>query len=682
MGRFHRRSFLQMGGATVAATFAQTFLREVAAIAAQSESRTIADVKHVVILHQENRSFDHYFGTFRGVRGFGDRFTIPQANAPTVWHQRNADGEILLPYRLDSNVGNAQRSPGTPHGWIDGQLAWNRGCFGRWPQYKTPQSMAHYTAQEAPFQFALAEAFTLCDAYHCSILSCTTPNRLFAFTGTNDPFGKGGGPAIDNTNDQLGPIEEGYRWTTYAERLQAAGVSWKVYQDVADNFEDNPLLGFRTFREAAANAPDSPLARLGASSTLTNKSLEGLRRDVTSGALPQVSWIVAPADYSEHPSTSCPAQGGYYTQQVIEALTADPEVWSKTVLFVTYDENDGFFDHMPPPCPPSYDDNGVLAGASTLDDASERHPFGPFGPGMRVPMFVVSPFSRGGWINSQSFDHTSIIRFLEARFGVIEPNISPFRRAMNGDLTSAFDFVTPNTRSLPTFARLTRDDVDRIRDGQEQLRPIDGPLGGAGIMPQQERGVRPSRALDYKFEVVSRVASDGVALDFVNRCGLGAVFHVYDRKQPEEIPRRYAVEATKQLSGTWPLTGGAYDLWVLGPNGFHRRYEGASDSAALEASVDYDASNDAIIVCLKNTSNTAKTFIVSTNAYSAESSRIAVDAHGERTVSLDIASSGRWYDLTVHVDESKQFHRRFAGRWENGKHSTTDPAFGFIDAVS
>lgn len=255
--KLDRRTFLRLGGAATGALALPACIRDAMMIPADSEEGSIMDVDHVVILIQENRAFDHYFGTMRGVRGFGDRFTIPVAGADSVWHQRDSGGDVILPYHLDSSKGNAQRVEGTPHGFLDAQLAWNHGRYGAWPEMKTSRSMGYYTEQELPFQFALAEAFTICDAYFCGVHCSTNPNRLIAFTGTNRLPGKP--PVTDNDHDTLGDPAAGYTWTTYAERLEAAGVSWKVYQDMEDNFTDNPLVGFKSFRGAYESDPGSPL---------------------------------------------------------------------------------------------------------------------------------------------------------------------------------------------------------------------------------------------------------------------------------------------------------------------------------------------------------------------------------------------------------------------------------------
>lgn len=254
-----RRNFLKMAstGAISAAALAAfpPSIRRALAIPANNATGTMRDVEHVVILMQENRSFDNYFGTLQGVRGFGDRFPIPLAGGLNVWQQTyvpsSGPSRTVLPYYLDSSAGNAQRVSGTPHSYPDAQNAWDLGRMSKWPTYKQTQSMGYYKQAELDFQFALANAFTLCDAYHCSFHGGTNTNRLFHWTGTNDPTGAAGGPVIDNSGDHL-DASVTYNWTTYPERLQAAGVSWKVYQNMPDNFTDNPLAGFKAYRDANA----------------------------------------------------------------------------------------------------------------------------------------------------------------------------------------------------------------------------------------------------------------------------------------------------------------------------------------------------------------------------------------------------------------------------------------------
>ena len=342
--------------------------------------------------------------------------------------------------------------------------------------------MGHFRREDIQFQFALAEAFTICDAYHCSVTTGTDPNRIVFWSGSNfDPTLRARG--IDCTDADSEPNNlrcwikgalptPGYTyagsaltWPTIPDVLESARISWRIYQDPNDNWTGamHGGLAFESFRNAQ---PGSPLYEKG----MTHRSLEELAQDAKQGNLPQVSWVLPPMLWSEHPTPSSPIQGAEFTARVLDALTANPETWSKTVFFLVFDENDGQFDHAPPPAPPSYNLDGTLAGQATLDlngeyfsdpdrkylDESDQisGTRRPWGLGPRVPMYVISPWSRGGWVNSQVFDHTSVGQFLEKRFGIHIPAISPWHRAVSGDLTSAFDFVSPNQAPFPELPRV------------------------------------------------------------------------------------------------------------------------------------------------------------------------------------------------------------------------------------
>jgi phospholipase C len=724
-----RRDFLKMAGTAAGGAAALSMfppvIRDALAIPAHNATRSIKDVEHIVVLMQENRSFDSYFGTMAGVRGYGDRFTIPQAGGGSVFQQSNGS-RVVMPYHLDEKKGNAQRVNGTPHGWSDTHNAWADGVMSHWPQFKQNQSMGYYTEEELPFQFALANAFTICDQYHNSILSSTNPNRLFLWTGTNGPTGAGVASVV-NEWDDFGPSSEGYTWTTYPERLQKAGISWKVYQNLPNNFTDNSLVGFKPYRrasEAMGNGPNGapyipwqqsqdakqPLYKGVGNTMPTSGLLEEFKADIKAGKLPQITWVVAPDTYSEHPGPSSPVQGGWYTQEVLAALVANPEVWSKTVLIVNFDENDGFFDHAPPPAPHSINPDGTPAGASTLSDkdlAYERYgwPVPPgtrgqptpdgkvIGPGTRVPCYVVSPWSRGGWVNSQVFDHTSVLRFMEQRFGVQETNISPYRRAICGDLTTAFNFRDPNTERLPRLPSTTKTAADALRAQQETLPQVPLPDPNAQRAPVQARGIKPSRALPYELTVTgeAHASANRMQLHFINTGDVGAVFQVYDRLHLDRIPRRYSVEAGKQLVGDWNTAAdfGKYDLWVLGPNGFHRHFTGTvtpgghGRSPVGEIAVSYDKRASGLIVRLTNTGDGLGFFSIKANAYQLINIpwRQIVLPHGQATAYLPLLLQGRWYDFTVRVDGDALFTRRFAGRMEDGNPSVSDPAMGDTKSV-
>ncbi|MDM0004597.1 phospholipase C, phosphocholine-specific [Variovorax sp. J22G73] len=740
-----RRKFLTGTATTGAAALALTAfppsIRRALAIPANNKTGTINDVEHIVILMQENRSFDHYFGTLPGVRGFGDRFTIPLPGGRNVWQQADDAGRLVMPYHLDQSKGNAQRVSGTPHTWNDSQDAWDGGRISQWPRYKTDAAMGYFMEAELPFQFSLANAFTLCDSYHCAMHTGTDANRSFHLTGTNGATAQGVA-YVNNEWDWLdgtaAAVNTGYTWKTYAERLEDAGVRWICYQNMPDEWGDNMLGAFRQFRaanraspfpvssgnmnkpysnsgqavpyhayDAASDNPGNPLYK-GIANTLPGSKpeeyLDAFRKDIREGRLPQVSWINAPSIYCEHPDPSSPVQGAWFLQEILDALTAVPEVWSKTVLLVNFDENDGYFDHVPSPSAPSLGADGKPAGKTTLADADLAHeyftqppPAGSskqpkpdgrvFGPGPRVPMYVISPWSRGGWVNSQVFDHTSVLRFIEARFGVKETNISPFRRAVAGDLTSAFNFATPNGEALPSLAgRQNRGQADQLRKDQEALTAVPLPLDPQ--LPRQGTGTRPSRALPYELHTSARADAVGrtVQLLFSNTGKAAAVFHVYDRLHLELKPRRYMVEAGKGLDDTWtPAAGdnGLYDLWVLGPNGFHRHFKGnldtlrAGDAARPEVRVCYDIANGNVYLSMRNDGKAACKFTISAQAYRTDGPWTASVSGG---ASVDqhwvLADSGQWYDFAVTCDADPAYYRRFAGRVETGRHTVSDPAMG------
>ena len=744
-------SVLGTGAAAATLTAFPPAIRRALAIEANNATGTIQDVQHVVLLMMENRSFDSYFGTFKGVRGFGDRFAVPSQYGRNVFYQaytKTSPPSTYVPFRLDEAQGNAQRAGSTPHTWLDSQAAWDQGRMSRWPDSKLPLSMGYYETTEVSFQRALADAFTLCDHYHCGMHTGTIANRLFYWTGTNGPNGVSpiDGTRVNvaglnnqfNAGNDIGASTDGWTWTTYADRLQKAGVTWKVYQSLIDNFGCNEMMSFRHWRAEIEKMPAarkplyvaktditqpqglagptydpaiddalSPLAK-GFGNTMPLGFLETFRSDISQGKLPAVSWIIAPSVYSEHPGPSSPAQGGWYVQEVLDALTANPDVWSKTVLLINYDENDGFFDHLPSPAVPSRNADGSLAGACTLaaaDTAVEYHDFAPatpsqppadgrpYGPGPRVPMWIVSPWSRGGWVNSQVFDHTSTLMFLEKRFGVAEPQISAYRRAVCGDLTSCFNFVNPNNEVLPTLAgRTDKVTVDARIAAQVQAPKLPQPAAAANAaLPVQATGVRPSRALPYELHTTAQAnAGTGtVTLLFANTAPAGSpagVFHVYDKKHLDAIPRRYVVEAGKTLNGVWNVAadGGAYDLWVLGPNGYHRAFAGdLTQQSALggpEVQVCYELCSPARVrvKCYNRTSSTI-VFTADAQAYRNDgpwTSSVEPGAVGE--MSWALGDSGNWYDFSVRCSAATAFVRRFAGRVETGRDSVSDPAMGLV----
>lgn len=432
---------------------------------------SLHDIRHVVLLMQENRSFDHYFGTLSGVRGFDDPHALVLADGRSVFHQPDPDNPLgyLLPFHLDTRTTNAQKMPSTSHAWAVQHACWNGGRMDNWlpahrraDKARAPYVMGYFTRADIPFHYALADAFTVCDAYHCSVLGPTWPNRMLWMTGTLDADGQHGGPMIANRK-----IEGGFRWTTYAERLEQAGVSWKVYQE-RDNFGCNVLEYFAAFQNAP---PDSGLRRRG----MAREPRGTFEADALADRLPAVSWIMPTSVESEHPHY-LPAAGAAFIASKLNAIAARPDVWAKTAFILCYDENDGLFDHVPPPVPPAGAPGEWVRGQ-------------PVGAGFRVPCLVISPWTTGGWVCSEPFDHTSVLRFLERWTGVPEPNISAWRRQTFGDLTSAFRFAERPARSAPPLPDAIGP-LGRACDDAATLPAPEWP-GADQSAPRQESGRRP-----------------------------------------------------------------------------------------------------------------------------------------------------------------------------------------------
>jgi phospholipase C len=706
MKNYERRKFLQAMGAGAAATALPGSIGKALAIPAHYRTGTIADVEHIIILTQENQSFDHYFGMLRGVRGFSDPRAVKLPNGRPVWFQPNIPDTYGLgvsevpPFRVNQPSLGLTYLPGTEHDWNSGHEAWNMGWYDQWVAKKSPITMAYLKRDDIPYHYALADAFTICDAYHCSVMGPTDPNRYHMWTGWLGNDGKGGGPVLSNA-------EVGYDWNTFPERLQDAGVSWKVYQDVgvgldADgywgwtgnayigNYGDNSLLYFHQYQEAKAGTPLANGAKTGTNIAKGGVLLDDLREDVRSGKLPKVSWIASPEAYSEH--ANWPSNfGAWYISQILDILTSNPEVWSKTILFINWDENDGGFDHMVPPTPPQ----SAATGLSTVDVTSELYSdngsgfvSGPIGMGARVPLLAISPWSKGGYVNSQIFDHTSLIRFIEQRFGpehpgLTEPNITEWRRAVSGDLTSIFDFANPNSRkvNLPgTTAYLPPEASNdpAYSSGRPSL-----PVTPANVvfgLPVQEAGVRPARALPYEFNVHGTVhlPDSTFHLHFINTGDAAAVFQVRSGNAAE-LPRSYTVEAGKSLADTWKV-GASYDFSVYGPNGFLRSFKGSLTAAAkssnLEVRSRYETDDrGSIEVHIANSGNKPAQVIV-LDAYSGKKIEHMLKPHEDLHQEWSLHAFHGWYDLIVRITGDSAYEYRLAGHVETGRDSVTDPAIG------
>ncbi len=814
---------------------------------------TYLDAEHVVILMQENRSFDHCFGTLQGVRGFNDPRAITLPDKNLVWLQTNDAGETYAPFRFDISNTKATWLGSTPHSRSSQVDANNLGKYDRWLQSKkvsdkkyadAPMTLGHYSREDIPFYYALADAFTVCDQNFCSAMTSTNPNRLFFWTGTT----------IEQQHEQrrtfirnLGNWRiANLKYKTFPERLEDNGVSWKFYQNDLDtgggftgderawlaNFGCNPLEWFASYnvkfapryiqalQKQAASLPEeikaleAKLKSLSetedayakAQTAITTKKevldkakkdlaewteenynklsdkeknlyqraftinsgdpdyhelttlsyedhgqkrelrvpkgdvLHQFRKDVETGQLPTVSWLAGAQNLSDHPSA--PWYGALYASEIMNILTKDPEVWKKTIFIVTFDENDGYYDHIPPFVAPDPNDPSTgrcSPGLSTEleyikleDDLKEgvgkkEARGGPVGLGFRVPLLVASPWSRGGSVCSQVFDHTSTLQFLEVflkkKFNkdFTETNISNWRRTITGDLTTVFkSYNGQKPDKLPFLekdrfiekiynAKFKQDLADFKPLSKEEIADINRhPLSASAKKPLQEPGVRPSCALPYELYADGKISADKNAFELTFAAGnqifgaqsAGSPFNVYfpgkyalQKGVFEHVgSRSYAVVAGGSLTDSFPLQSFENDLYhvrVYGPNGFYREYKGNAAQPGVHLFCEYERAKSLskkltgnIVLNITNlTAGKPATVEIKDNAYKNKAiqkliSSTASIKNEPSTIVLNLAKSFGWYDFTVRISGDKNFERRYAGRVETGKEGYTDPFMG------
>ena len=689
MSPLTRRTFL----GSAAALGAALGLESVSGLSPRAEAATtgtITDVQHVVVLMQENRSFDHYFGSLQGVRGFADRSAIAVAGGYSVFDQPNGSAR-QYPWQLSDTAAADSQTPeilaqcdgSLDHGWSTQHEAWDSGKMDDWVSAKgSVRTMGYLDRSDIPFHYALADAYTVCDAYHCSILSATGPNRTYLWSGMIDPTGTAGGPAYD------GGSESGLKWQTYAETLQNAGVSWKVYQNASDNFSDNGLAFFSQFANAATGSTlyERGMASVPSTGNTPVDIANAIAADAKAGTLPQVSWVVANQNTSEHPDAP-PGNGAYFIDLVLQALASNSAVLDSTVLFLNYDENDGFFDHVPPPAAPSGTTGEFYDGVNV-------------GLGFRVPMVVVSPWSRGGWVDSQVYDHTSVIRFMESWTTALGtpalcPNISAWRREVCGDLTGAFNFASP-VYGLPTTLPSTA-----IVMSQPDCDPLPDPGPETNALPTQESGTRPARALPYQpngsVDHFEFDASNKILL-WLKMSNEGAVatsaahFAVYANANRSGGPWQYTVPAynastqTNGTAGDYYNIGsgygnGAYDFTMIGPNRFLRHFAGNATTIGknLETTSSYAVTSStgdlAVWFTMTNAAASGKSavFTITSNNYRSDGPwTYTVPAGGSASDYFNaVAYCNGWYDFTVTNSLDSSWSRRFTGHLETGSSSIT-----------
>lgn len=810
------------------------------------DGSTFEAAEHIVLLMQENRSFDHCYGTLQGVRGFNDPRAITLPTKTPVWLQSNKKGETYVPFRLNMKETRATWMGDLPHSWSNQVEARNNGKYDKWLEAKkthrkayqhVPLTMGYYNRKDIPFYYAFADAFTVFDQHFCSSLTGTTPNRNFFWSGKirETPSSK---PCLVNGETYY---NNEAKWKTFPERLEANGISWRIYQNelsiqteltgeaesLLANFTDNNFEFFSQFnvrfskghqkflKKRFSELPDEIKALKSSIKTQPKQSVQKLknkleqkenqllkikeeletwspenfekltefqknlhkkafttnskdphyhdietmtfddhgqertmqvpkgdilhqfREDVDKGTLPTVSWLVAPQKFSDHPSA--PWFGAWYVSEVLDILTKNPEVWKKTIFILTYDENDGYFDHVPPFVAPNpKQKNKVSEGIDTtseyvtLDDEikkrgvkPEQAKESPVGLGYRVPMVVASPWTRGGWVNSEVCDLTSPLQFMETFLSrktgksIKETNISSWRRTVTSDLTSAFrpfdaskfnfsEFVSRNelmqdifkasSKAAPTnFTPLSEAQIDQVKQAGKT----------PSFMPRQEPGIKNSCALPYELYINDTIDKNegSIQLSFYasktafGNKSAGAPFNVYapGNYLQEDVTGiksfqpvktwSFAVEAGKSVTDKWLLNhfeDHNYHLRVYGPNGFYREYQGNKQDPELTIACHYETSGRFLKklsgnIELELTNNTRKAYTVEIidHAYKLGKTTHTIGGEAKRIL-LNSSESYGWYDFSVKVKGVKNFERRFAGRVETGKASKTDPFMGRV----
>ncbi|HTD40635.1 MAG TPA: phospholipase C, phosphocholine-specific [Mucilaginibacter sp.] len=848
-----RRDFLKkaalLAGATGFANIIPASIQKAMAINAPKGS-TYMDAEHIVILMQENRSFDHTYGTLKGVRGYNDPRAIDLPNKNKVWLQSNTEGETYAPFHLDIKNTKATWMSSLPHSWANQVNARNDGKFDQWLNVKKnsikeyrhmPLTMGFHNREDIPFYYALADAFTVCDQNFCSSLTGTNPNRLYFWTGTvREEQHENSRAHVWNEDMDYGTL----KWKTFPERLEENGISWKCYQnEVAidtgfdgeedpwlSNFQDNPLEFFGQYNihlhpkhiealekrttqlpkmiddlqkkidalpagdahidhlkhqlkdlqdylkgvkkeketykagqfealsdhektlhwkafDTNANDPDHrQLITLKYDDNGTEREMQvpkgdilhQFRDDVKNGKLPTVSWVTAPEHFSDHPSSAW--YGAWYVSEVLDILTQNPEVWKKTIFILAYDENDGYFDHIPPFVAPhsQREETGKVSKGIdtriefvTLEQEKERkgfpEPFGresSIGLGFRVPLVIASPWSKGGYVNSEVFDHTSTLQFLEhfltKKTGkkIVEPNISDWRRTVCGDLTSVFRPYTGDNIANPEFVK--KDPfVEGIHKAQFKKLPSDYKLltkqeieqanrepHASPYLPQQEKGIRPSCALPYELYAEGKLSADKKSFEInfsaANKVwcdkAIGAPFNVYapgsylhpNGKFDNVRTWAYGLTAGDSLTDHWPITefeDKNYHLRVYGPNGFFREFKGNSADPAVRIDFDYQRGltdskilTGNVVMLLANLSNQPQTIEITDHAYKTNNHQRILPASGKATLVLNLEKSHHWYDFSVKVAGHHIFEKRYAGRVETKQHSYSDPFMGRVVA--
>jgi len=360
---------------------------------------------HLVVIMQENHSFDQYFGRLNQAKFYGsavDGVKDSFYNTDFIWRRHH------------SYHSNTLCLPDPSHQFVEMHMAWNQGMndgFVRYPGRGFGGFvMAYFDDTDLPFYYSLANNFAIADRYFASGLTGTHPNRMFLLSGTASG-------EVDNHGRNL-------NWKTIFEVLNEHKISWKYYRD-----GEGYLFLFKSFH-------DRNFDKI--------KRIADYHEDIKNNTLPSVSFLDAPWDETdEHPGGGNIQKGQKWVGDRIAPLMAS-ELWKSSVIFLTYDEGGAYYDHVPPPkaCLPDNKKN-------------KKGIWQPDRYGFRVPFTAISPFVKRHYVSHMTYDHSSVLKFIQTWYNL--PALTK-RDANANNLLDLFNFKNP--KFINPLPYLTRPVVD------------------------------------------------------------------------------------------------------------------------------------------------------------------------------------------------------------------------------
>jgi phospholipase C len=409
-------------------------------------------INHVIVIMQENRSFDHYLGRLvaqgyyqagdfsSADGGVGSGFSHPEQLdvPPPGWSNPDGQGGVVVPHPDDAYC------YGVNHSWVSMHDDYNGGLLDHFVTQNAPNGQKTFYYEDdtvIPFYYALASTFSVGDRYFASVPSSTWPNRYFLMAATSYGLGDNSFATLDTAEHPAPQI---------FSLLEQGGHTWKDYTDGPHMLSFYPTFGWSS--DTFSHFGDVECGLLG---------------DIENGTLPDVAFVMGDevTQTSDEGPSNLPGVGGQVVEAIVRKLFASKS-WKDTAVFITYDENGGLADHVrpEPACPP--DDVAPHLGDGTpLDGAFDM-------TGFRVPFIVVSPYARAHFASHTVHEHSAITRFIEARFGL--PALTA-RDANAVPPMEMFDFEHPPFATPPDIKAHTEVPAAILAQCGQTLAPVSCP---------------------------------------------------------------------------------------------------------------------------------------------------------------------------------------------------------------